>query len=234
MITKLEVRNIRCLDGLHYSFGVLGHFHNLLYTTCCEILKDTSNVMPALACCWGFVDALYRIREIAQSLPRLSEKNPEMRAFLSATKLVERYRHYIQHLRNELSKDPPNAFPVWGSLSWVDKFNDERYYTAILGTQIEGTTNPGCVYDTVNKMWVSKVCLSTDRHSFNFDPIYEATLRFKKFVVPFLMKDVSESVRVYNELLIVTTDFKPKGESLTIQSRADFYPRPKRATRKSR
>lgn len=210
MITKLEVRNIRCLDGLYYSFELLDHFHNLLYTTCCEIPKDNSNVIPALAYCWGFVDALHRIREIAQSLPGISVKHSEMRAFLSATALADVYRNYIQHLRGELSKDSPNTFPVWGSLSWVDKSNIERSYIAILGAQIEGTANPGCVYDTVDKMWVSKVCLGIDKYSFNFDPIYEATLRFKRFVLPFLMKDASELIKLHNKLPILTVDFKVK------------------------
>lgn len=95
VLTNLEIRNIRCLDGLHYSFELLGYFHNLLYPTCCEIQNDNSKAIPALAYSWGFVDALHRIREIAQSLPGLGDKHQEMRAFLSATKLAEDYRHYI-------------------------------------------------------------------------------------------------------------------------------------------
>lgn len=208
MVTKLQVRNIRCLDGLHYSFELLEHFHKALHATCCEILHDNSKVIPALACCWGFVDTLHRIREIGQSIPGLSAKHQEMRAFLSETALAEDYRHYIQHLRIELSKDPPNTFPVWGSLSWVDGSSDERSYVAIFGAYLSGTSYTGCVYDTVNRVWVSKVCLGVDHRSFNFDPIYEAALRFKKFVMPFLIKGNSEAIKFHNNLPIITIDIE--------------------------
>lgn len=204
MREKLELRKIRCLDGLHYSFELLRYFYQRLHTTCREIPVDNEKVVPALACCWGFVDALHRIREIAQSIPDLSAKHQEMRAFLDATALAEDYRDYIQHLRSELAKDPPNTFPVWGSLSWVEEGNPNRSHIAILGAQIDGTTYTGCVYDTVEKKWVSKVCLGVDQRSFNFDPIYKACMRFKDFVLPYLVDDASDNVKFHDKLPIIT------------------------------
>lgn len=135
MLSSLDIRKIRCLDGLHFSFQLLKHNYAGLWETCCKIPIDNSQAIPALAACWGFIDALHRIREITQSVPGLSAKHPEMRVFLAATSLAEDYRHYIQHLSNELAKDPPNTFPVWGSLSWVDKTNSQRTHTAILGAR---------------------------------------------------------------------------------------------------
>src|SRR3972149_6534693 len=98
MITQLEVRNIRCFDGLHYSFELLRHFYQGLHKACCEIPADNSKVVPALGSCWGFIDALHRIREIAQAIPGLSAKHAEMRAFLSASSLAEDYSHSTQPL----------------------------------------------------------------------------------------------------------------------------------------
>jgi hypothetical protein len=109
MLNVITLRKIRCLDGLHYSFQLLRHYHSGLWETCCEIPSDNTKIIPALAACWGFVDALHRIREIAQSIPGLSAKHTEMRAFLSASGLAEEFRHYIQHLRGELAKDPPTC-----------------------------------------------------------------------------------------------------------------------------
>ncbi|MCH8863108.1 MAG: hypothetical protein IID51_11425 [Proteobacteria bacterium] len=214
MATILEVRNIRCFDGLHYSFELLSYFHSNLHPMCCEIIDDNAKVIPALACAWGFVDALHRIREISQSLPRLGDKHPEMRAFLSATALAEDYRHYIQHLRGELSKDPPNGFPVWGSLSWVDDKNEAESHIALFGAQIEGTGYSGCVYDRLEKKWVSKVCLGVGHRSFNFDKVYDSVLRFKEFVLPFVIEGASEEIKLHNKLPIMTMEYKMRAPDL--------------------
>jgi hypothetical protein len=139
MLTALDLRKIRCLDGLYYSFQLLRYYHSHLWETCCKIPTDHSEVIPALARCWGFIDALHRIREIAQSIPGLSSKHAEVRFFLSASSLAEEYRHYIQHLRGELAREPQNPSPVWGSLSWVDDSNPQRTHIAILGAKVEGT-----------------------------------------------------------------------------------------------
>jgi len=210
MVTQVEVRNICCFDGLHYSFELLGYFYQGLHKVCCAIPADNSKVIPALASCWGFIDTLHRIREIAQAIPGLSVKHQEMRAFLEATTLAEEYRHYIQHLRHELGKDPPNSFPVWGSLSWVDENKPDRSYIAIFGADIGGVNYTGCVYDTVEKKWVSKVCLGVNQKSFNFDPLYEACVRFKNFVLSYLLDSASENVKVHEMLPIITVDFEFK------------------------
>lgn len=203
----IDLRKIRCLDGLHYSFQLLRYHHSNLWETCCKIPSDNSQVVPVLAACWGFIDALHRIREIAQSIPDLSAKHAEMRAFLSASSLAEDYRHYIQHLRGELAKDPPNSFPVWGSLSWVDETSKQRAHIAILGAKIEGIQYTGCVYDTVEKQWVSKVCLGIGGKSFNFDSIFLSALRFENFVLPFLTQGASDEVQFHEKLPIVSMDF---------------------------
>ncbi|MHB9112535.1 MAG: hypothetical protein ACYC4D_07905 [Thermoleophilia bacterium] len=183
MMPNIDVRTILCLDGLHYSFELLNYYYLPLHELCCELPSDNTKVIPVLASCWGFIDTLHRIRELAQSLPRLSVKHHEIRRFLNTTSIAEDYRHYIQHLRNELAKDPPNPFPVWGSLSWIDKENPKRSYIALFGAQFAGISYTGCVFDTVHKRWVSKVCLGIGGKSFNFDPIFDASIRFKQFVI---------------------------------------------------
>lgn len=207
MPTSLDIRKMRCLDGLHYSFQLLKHYHSDLWKNCCDISADNSQAIPALASCWGFVDALHRIREIAQSTPGLGSKHHEMRQFLSATALAEEYRHYIQHLRGELAKEPPNTFPVWGALSWVDKSDNKKSHTAILGVQVSGTNYSGCVFDTVKMCWVSNVCLGVNNHSFNFDPIFDSALRFEKFIIPHLLDNAPNEVKFHEKLSIVTASF---------------------------
>jgi len=204
-----DVRNIRWWDGLYYSFEVLTYYYQGLHELCCEITGDDSKIVPALASCWGFIDALHRIRKITQHLP-INKRCQEVRAFNDATKLAKCYRNYIQHLNKELSKKSPNTFPVWGSLSWVDERQPERSHTAILGARSPGIKYSSCVYDTVNRKWASKVCLGWKQESFNFDPVYESSMRFREFVIPHLINIVSREVRSYNKLPIITVDAVPK------------------------
>ncbi|MGE5319714.1 MAG: hypothetical protein ACM3KD_06000 [Hyphomicrobiaceae bacterium] len=207
MPSALDVRKIRCLDGLHYAFQILRHDYADLWETCCEIPGNSEKIIPALASAWGFIDALHRIREIAQSVPGLSAKHPETQAFLSTTGLAEDYRHYVHHLRGELVNDAANAYPVWGTLSWVDPANPTRSHMVVLGTQFEGTHYSGCSFDAVEKKWVSKVCLGMNGKSFNFDPVFLAAVKFEAFIVPFLDEKASEHVGFQEELPLISVDF---------------------------
>ena len=213
MVGKRDIRKIRILDGLHYSFGLLNYFYSDLHEICCSILKDNSQVVRALAHSWGFIDALHRVRELAQSIPDLSVRHPEIRFFLSKTRLAEDYRHYIQHLRNELAKDPPNMFPVWGSLSWVDQDNEEISHLVIFGAHIKNIKYTGCVFDTKEKRWVSKVSLGVAYRSFNFDPIYDASMRFQEFIIPYLLEGASNYFQIRDELPIVTMKINLKNNT---------------------
>lgn len=208
MPSALDARKTRCLDGLHYSFQMLRHHYEGLWGMCCEIPVTPSRIIPALAAGWGFVDALHRIREIAQSVPGLSVKHPEMQAFLSASALAEDYSHYTHHLRSELANDPPgNAFPVWGTLSWVDPANPARSHMAILGTQIDGIHYSGCGFDPTEKKWASKVCLVLNGKAFNFDPVFAAAVQFEAFIMPWLAEGaVADDVR-QQALPLFSVDF---------------------------
>jgi len=208
MLTALDLRKLRCLDGLHYSFEILEFTHQSLWQTCCAIRSDNSKAAVALSHCWSFIDSLHRIREIAQAVPGLGSKHLEMRTFLSATSLAENCRHYIQHVRHELSKDPPITFPVWGSLSWVDPDDETNCYTAMLVDQIAGTQYTGCVFDTVEGRWVSKVCLGVDSHSFNFDLMHQAALRFRAFVIPMLVESAAPEIQFHDKLPITSASFR--------------------------
>jgi hypothetical protein len=60
---------------------------------------------------------------------------------------------------------------------------------------------------TVEKKWVSKVCLGVGGKSFNFDPIYEVCLRFRDFVVPWALSAYKPGIQTTTELPIVTIQF---------------------------
>lgn len=183
---QIIIRNIKSLDGLFFSFLMLEHHYENLYGRCCDISQGSAeSVTTALESAWGFVDCVHRIREITQSIPSMNaKKTPESRVFLDKTIITEEYRHYIQHLRTELQKSPPDPHPVWGSLSWVDDNDATVSYTAIFGTNIPGTSYAGCVYDQVEQKWVSRVTLSINDKSLNFDPIFEHCKKYRDFILP--------------------------------------------------
>ncbi len=210
-MTALQIRTVRCFDGLHHSFELLEFYYRPLHSICAKIPDDSAKVVPALAHCWGIVDTLHRIRSIALAVPALNQKHPEMRAFLTATQLAETFRHYIQHLSGELSKDPPNTFPVWGSLAWVDEIDNQKSHLVMFGAVMGETSFRGCVYDRLNNAWVSKVCLTVGNSSFNFDTIFEAALRFKDFVLPFVLAKGGVTVEHKEKLPMVTMAISRSG-----------------------
>ncbi len=148
MHAATDTRLVRCLDAFGLSFAILQHIHADLHTVCASVKSRKESLPPAFWRCWSFVDVVHRIREVAQAVPGLSMKTPELRLFLGATAIAEEFRHYIQHLRTELSKSPGNTFPVWGSLSWVDLVDPQLTHTVLAGAQVGETHYAGCIYDS--------------------------------------------------------------------------------------
>ncbi|MFI5364203.1 MAG: hypothetical protein ACHQ4J_01140 [Candidatus Binatia bacterium] len=199
---------MKCLDGLHYSFAILEFVYAPLYDLCTQIPSDSSALFPALWHCWSFVDIVQRIREIAQAIPGLSGKDTHLKSFLDSTSVAEEFRHYIQHLRAELSKKQTNPFPVWGTLAWVDPANELRSHAVMIGARLPGTSYTGCVFDRLNRKWVSKVSLGVANKSLNFDVLYDAALKFREHIMPWALAAYQPGIQVTAELPIITMEFK--------------------------
>lgn len=206
-MNPVTVRRIKILDGVYFSFRLLEHHYESMYRSCAAIPDDKAHIVAALASCWGFIDVLHRLRELAQSVPGLSGKTPELRRFLERTELAERYRHYIQHLRGELGQTQPNPFPVWGSLSWVDPNDPGLTHTVMIGARLPNTSYTGAVFDTVERRWVSRVCLGVAEFSFNFDPIFQEAMSFEKFVVPWMLAQDADTLTATSDVPIFSTRF---------------------------
>jgi len=206
-MNDLTIRHIKLLDGLRFSFRLLEYHHAAMYPACVAIPTDRSQLIPALASCWAFIDVLHRVRELAQAVPGLCGKSQERKRFLVSTALAEQCRHYIQHLRQKLAKPSADPRPVWGSLSWVDPNNLGMSHTVMFGAQIPNTQYTGAVFDMVERRWVSKVCLGVGDASFNFDPLFEEAVIFEKFIIPWMLARNPEGPRVTEELPTFTTCF---------------------------
>ena len=183
----LAIRKLRILDGMYVSFRMLEHYHGQMYPACVSIGRDRAATISALTACWGFIDAMHRLRELTQATPGLGVKGVEVRRFLSATALAEDSRHYVQHLREELNRTDAPPDPVWGSLSWVDEHDPLKAHTAVVGAQLPGVQYQSAVFDRQELRWVSKVSLGVGGRSFNFDPLFDEAMRFERFVIPWLI-----------------------------------------------
>ena len=185
-LSNRELKRLRNAEALFYSYELLRISHESMWPACCSIPVDNSSVFTALASCWTFIDSLHRIREIAQGAPGINSTSAEMRSFLEATAPAASYRHYIQHLRREVTKDPPDAAPVYGSIAWVDPDDSQLCHTAILGVGIAAQSSTSCVFDTQENRWVSKVALGVAGHSFNFDPMWAKAEEARAYLLPLL------------------------------------------------
>lgn len=180
MDNDIDIRTLKCIEGILFSYKMIKSLYQKLWNSCLSINCNTNNVYESFEICWSLIDAIHRIREISQQIPKISKKEGYIKDLINNTAIVEEFRDYIQHLRNEINKAEVDNFPVWGSLSWVDKDDEKTSYTIIIGAYIENTSFSGCVYDTYQNKWLSKVSLSIKDKSLNYDIVYECVERFIK------------------------------------------------------
>jgi hypothetical protein len=179
MHAKDDPRVLRFRDGFWFSRALLRREHAELEVLRVRLSPDSlEEVLHALATVWQVVDAVHRIRELAEAMPGLNKGNAWVRRFLGATATAEEFRNYVQHLREELSKPDVDRFPVWGALSWVTDSDERRIHTAFTGAMLPGTEIRTGAFDSHQGRWVSRVALSVKGLIFNVDPVVEEATTF--------------------------------------------------------
>ncbi|RJQ50875.1 MAG: hypothetical protein C4530_20920 [Desulfobacteraceae bacterium] len=53
---------------------------------------------------------------------------------------------------------------------------------------------------------MSKVCLGVNEKSFNFDKIFDSAIRFKDFILPFLLEGSSDEIKFREKLPIFSME----------------------------
>lgn len=179
MHAKDDPRVVRFRDGFWFSRAILRREHDALEALRLKLVPNAlHDVLHALAMVWEIVDAVHRVRELAENMPGLNTNEPFVRRFLNATKAAETFRDYVQHLRNELAKKDVDPFPVWGSLTWVDPGNSSKVFAAFIGELRPGSDVRVGVFDAHEGRFVSRVALSVKGMFFNVDPMVEETTQF--------------------------------------------------------
>lgn len=224
MHAATDPRLVRCLDALYMSFQMLETLQIELYPICTEIPTKRDSLHRAFMIAWTIVDTSHRIREVAQCVPGLSGSTPELRLLMQKTHIAEQLRHYIQHLRSELSRQPGNPFPVWGNLSWVDPDDRTACHTALAGAELPGVSHGSCVFDTLAERWVSNVTLSIGTLVFSVDSVVEACLDFRGFIIPWIRSTYSPGVTFQKRVPIFTTRFQAVARNLLERSQSEVGP----------
>ncbi len=180
MHVRDDPRLMRFRDGFWFSREILQREHAELETLRLQLYPNSmGGAVHAVATAWQIVDVVHRVRDLAEGMPGVNKKAGSCtRAFLDATAIAERFRHYVQHLRGEVSKTEVNRFPVWGSLSWVSASDDRTLHTTFLGVMRPGIEFHAGVFDAQGNRWVSRVSLSIGHVHFNVDPIVGETTAF--------------------------------------------------------
>jgi hypothetical protein len=196
-----DIRLLRYYEAIHYTFEMLDYSYDNLYETCILIERDNCKFLDAISKCWTFIDSVNRLRDIAQTVPGLNTKNLNRKKFLEETASTKDIRNYIQHINQELGKRIVHKFPVYGNLSWVNQ--DNTCSIILVGADFPGNQYEGCVYDTHEKKWVSKVTLSVNGIAFHFDNIFHESIKFKDFILGFLSERYTPGIKLKTRLEIL-------------------------------
>jgi hypothetical protein len=208
MHSKDDLRLFRFLDCIHYSLEVLNIQYNDLNSILAKLKpSDSSQIIRALAVSWSIVDSIHRIREVAQNIPGLGGDAPQLKSFLYDTRIVDVYRDYIRHLRNELSKTDLDKFPVWGSFSWIDNEDKKTCHTAFTGSVIGNVGFGSCVYDRHERRWVSKAAICIKNCVFNIDPCYESAKQFCRFILDWIKSVKAGQINEKKGIPVVSAQF---------------------------
>lgn len=100
----------------------------------------------------GLVDFGYRFGQLVDALPLLNKKSPELRAMSSALAPAEAARHYLQHMRGDLSDGKAIDYPILGSLAWARGSDCHSLSFSQIGASV-----PTLVWDREAERYVSDV-----------------------------------------------------------------------------
>ncbi len=144
----LDTRTVLFLDGIRYSIEILDlHFRRLVKTLAeIQSMKSAApelgpKTVEAILDAWGMIDSANRLRELAQQMPGLKQKDPKLQSFLRQTAAVKSLRDFVQHFRSGMDGFVSKKMPLWGVLSWspsIRKTKSPKCFTLIPGTYYTG------------------------------------------------------------------------------------------------
>src|SRR5437870_13212521 len=65
----------------------------------------------------------------------------------------------MQHLASGIQSISREAYPLWGTLSWVPSFSPSKCYTILSGNLLPGRNAPSCAYDAHKSQFAHRLVL---------------------------------------------------------------------------
>jgi hypothetical protein len=180
------------LDGLRYSFQMANLVSRRIRETLDEITRNypdnytEEQITSGLLDAWTLVDICYRVRELIQQTPRLSQNLPGIQIFLRGTEQVENLRHYVQHLRSGIPNIPVQSNPLWGVLSWTPTDDKTVCYTIFSGNFVGGVYGNTLTLDTHNLKFTAEMKLTADGIEIDLNAILEQLKKVKTCISEWL------------------------------------------------
>lgn len=78
---------------------------------------------------WSLVDIVNRLRILVSQTPGL-KKNSFVISFQKATKDIEIFRDFIQHVDGEIRNEKNSGWPIWGALSWIYITTEKKIFVS--------------------------------------------------------------------------------------------------------
>jgi hypothetical protein len=101
-----------------------------------------------------------------------------------------------------------DKFPVWGGFSWIDSEDKVTCYTAYTGSIIGNVGLGSCVFDLLERRWVSKAAISVKGSVFNIDPCYESAKRFCHFALDWIKELKAGQITEKKGIPVISSRFE--------------------------
>ncbi|HVU36864.1 MAG TPA: hypothetical protein VHC95_00875 [Opitutales bacterium] len=187
-MSEVQRKFVFYMDGLRYSFAMAALATTRLKAALDEIYfriekeECCEELIPAVMLdAWTIVDICYRVRQLIQQTPGLSQRLPEIQTFLHSTTQADKLRHYVQHLRSEISNASTSSSPVWGSLSWIPSFN-KICHTIFTGNLLDGISVRSISYDREASRFTSELILEAGGIEIDLKEISDGLAKLKIFI----------------------------------------------------
>ena len=135
-----------------------------------------------------FVDLSVRLQKIAYSIPRISHKSDEYRAFEKELKNLKEVRNKFQHINNEVASDGTDH--LLGTISW---FSNSKIYAASfqdISRERSGKSIPFEVTADQKLIVHQNLCYVMESNHYDLENIFKACIELQKYIdSKFKLKD---------------------------------------------
>ena len=139
----VEEKSIIYLDAFMHNARMIDvmftRINQLLINNNIDINQDGISELLMIDA-WGIVDCFFRIKKILHVIPGVKKKEIWFQVFIRKISSVEDFRHYIQHLDQELPELVKNKNPIAGYLCWLKVIKVKKEVE--IGTLVPGRIKP--------------------------------------------------------------------------------------------